>query len=128
MTADSQWTPSQLWQGTTAEKDLEASTEIPEVLTNAPTTDTASANSKPPPREDSGPAFRGAWAGSDIYSIRLRPDSQDAEILPPERGYIHISRRGDLKRMQRRHDARTLIAPARHPYRSSPSCLRIAPC
>ena len=115
LTADSQWTPSQLWQGTTADKDLEASTEIPEVLTNAPTTDTTSANSKPPPREDSRPAFRGAWAGSDTQSIRLRPDSQDAEILPPERGYIHISLRGDLKRMQRRHDAHTLIATGQTP-------------
>ncbi len=115
LTADSQWTPSQLWQGTIADKDLEASTEIPDVLTSTPSADAASANSKPPAREDSRPAFRGAWAGSDSQSIRLRPYSQDVEVIPPERGYIHVSLRGDLKRMQRRREAHTRIATGQAP-------------
>jgi hypothetical protein len=115
LAAESEWTPSQLWQGTTADQDLEASTEIPEVLTSTPTTDEASPKPKPPPRDGFRPAFRGAYAGCDAQTIRLRPDAQDAEIVPPERGYIHISLRGDLKRIQRRRDAHNRIVTAQNP-------------
>lgn len=115
LTADSEWTPSQLWQGTTGDKDLEASTEIPEVLTRNPSDDDSPSAARPVTRSDLRPAFRGAWAGSDTQSIRLRPDSQDLEILPPDRGYIHISLRGDLKRMQRRREAHTRIATGQTP-------------
>lgn len=115
LAAESQWTPTQLWQGTTADKDLEASTEIPEALTSTPTADLASAKPKPSARDDIRRAFRGAFAGSDNQTIRLRPDSQDAETVPPERGYIHISLRGDLKRIQRRREAHIRIVTAQTP-------------
>ncbi len=113
LTADSEWTPSQLWQGVTADKDLEASTDIPNVLTNMPSGDEEASDFNKVPR-DSKPAFRGAWAGSDAQSLRLRPDSQETEVVPPERGYIHVSLRGDFKRMARRREAHTRIATAQN--------------
>ncbi|MGA3179730.1 MAG: AAA domain-containing protein [Verrucomicrobiota bacterium] len=108
LTADSQWTPSQLWQGIITDKDLEASAEIPDMLTRTSGDDGDSSSFQMTVRE-SRPAFRGALAGSDAQSIRLRPDTQDG-VVPPERGYIHVSLRGDLKRMARRTEAHSRIA------------------
>ncbi|MBK7091821.1 MAG: AAA family ATPase [bacterium] len=108
LTADSQWTPSQLWQGITADKDLEASAEVPDMLTSTPAGDEETPSFQIAVRE-SRPAFRGALAGNDTQSIRLRPDTQDG-VVPPDRGYIHVSLRGDLKRMARRNEAHSRIA------------------
>jgi hypothetical protein len=114
LSAESQWTPSQLWQGTNTDKDLEASTEVPELIVGAPATDSTPPSLNPSSRNSSRPTFRGAYAGSDSKSIKLRPDHQDTEIVPPERGYIHISLRGDLTRIRRRRDAHQRIVTAQN--------------
>jgi hypothetical protein len=105
----SEWTTAQLRQWTTADRDFEASIEIPEILIGTTTGDQTSKGSKLLPKEKLRPVFRGECAGCDTQTIRLRPESQDTEVVPPKRGYIHISLRGDLKRIQRRRDAHNRI-------------------
>lgn len=111
LTAESQWTPAQLNQAIGEDRSLEASKEIPELLTNDSPIGADLFDAQNTGREKPRPTFRGTMAGSDTQSIFLRPDSQDSEPTPPpERGYIHVSLRGDLKRMQRRREAHTRIA------------------
>lgn len=105
----SEWSPAQLRQWTTSERDFEASIEVPEILTGTTAGDRTSEGSTFFPREKLRPVFRGECVGCGPQSIRLRPESQDSEVVPPERGYIHISLRGDLKRIQRRRDAHKRI-------------------
>lgn len=111
LTADNQWNPAQLNQAVGEDRSLEASKEIPEVLTNDSVIGPEYFDAQHTGPEKSRAAFRGAMAGSDTQSIFLRPDSQDAEPSPPpERGYIHVSLRGDLTRMRRQREAHTRIA------------------
>lgn len=111
LTAESQWTPAQLNQAISEDRSLEASKEIPELLTNDSPIGAEFFDAQNTGREKSRAAFRGTTAGSDTHSIFLRPDSQDGEPTPPpERGYIHVSLRGDLTRMQRQRKAHTRIA------------------
>ena len=106
---ENEWAPTQLRLRAIAGKDLEVSADIPEVLTRSPQNQPASQDSKVLPRRDSRRAFRGAYIGGNPQSIMLQPDSLEAEVLPPEKGYIYVSLRGDQKRIQRRREAHTRI-------------------
>jgi len=99
-------------QGIIIDKDLEASADVPDILTSKAAGDEDSSGFQMTDRE-SRPAFRGAWVGGDAQTIRLRPDTQDG-VVPPERGYIHVSLRGDLKRMARRNEAHSRIASGKN--------------
>jgi hypothetical protein len=115
LAAECEWTPAQLAESATSEKDLEASTEIPEILSSASNSAAPQVRAAFGRREGSRRPFRGAYAGGDGQTIRLRPDAEDAEMAPPDRGYIHISLRGELKRIQRRREAYQRITTLQTP-------------
>lgn len=113
LSAESEWTSSQLRQGASGETQLEAAAEVPDALTSNADANRPEPTSTSSRQEDSRPAFRGKFAGANRGSVRLRPTSQDTETEPPEHGYIYISLRGDLARIRRRREAHERIAKAK---------------
>lgn len=105
----SEWTSAQLRLWTTSDRDFEAAIEVPEYLTGSTASAPASKGAKRFEREKARAVFRGECVGCHVQSMRLRPESQETEVEPPKRGYIHLSLRGDLKRIQRRRDAHNRI-------------------
>jgi len=113
LTVEGHWTQAQLNQAFSEEggRSLEASKEIPELLTKECPILEDLFDSRKTGQEKRRPTFLAKMAGSAPDRILLRPESQDGEPAPPpERGYIHVSLRGDLTRMERQRRAHTRIS------------------
>ncbi len=106
LSPDSEWTPDQLREAATGDAELEASSEVPEILLSKSSQFEDQTATNPPWRKQNQSNFVGQLAGMDQHNLLLRSDrGEEQPSPPPERGYIHVCLRGDLKRIQRRREA-----------------------